>query len=419
MTGLRVTGPAAGSERDSGAGLRVSGEVERGGFRLALDFTVAAGEVLGVLGPNGAGKTTLLRTLAGLGALSRGRIELAGTVLDDAERGLFVPPERRPVGLVFQNYRLFPHLTVRDNVAFAARARGARRQPARRRAEDWLQRSGLAEFAGRKPAELSGGQAQRVALARTLAADPDLLLLDEPLAALDARTRLEVRGELRRHLRAFGGPSLVVTHDPLEAMVLTDRLLVIEDGRVVQQGTPAEVARRPASQYVARLVGLNLYPGVLGADAAVALDDGGVLHAHGDGTGGQLGELGGQLGGQLGGTGGQLGELGGQPGGQLGGTGGELGEPGPPSRRVLVALRPSAISLHTERPRYASPRNVWPGTVTGVELLTDRVRVQVSGSPPALVDVTPDAVAELDLAAGSPVWLSAKATEIDCYPDPR
>jgi molybdate transport system ATP-binding protein len=387
VTGLAAAGTGAAAGR--GTGLTVAGEIERGDFRLALEFSVAAGEVLGVLGPNGAGKTTLLRTLAGLGALTRGRIELAGAVLDDPGRQLFTPPERRPVGLVFQNYRLFPHLTVRDNVAFAARARGAGRRPARSRAEDWLRRLGLAEFAGRKPAELSGGQAQRVALARALAADPGLLLLDEPLAALDARTRLEVRAELRRHLNAFGGPSLVVTHDPLEAMVLTDRLLVIEDGRMVQQGTPAEVARRPASQYVARLVGLNLYRGVLGADGAVVLDGGGVLHARGDGSGGAAG-------------------------GAAAGAGGPVA-----SGRVLVALRPSAISLHTERPQHGSPRNVWPGTVTGVELLTDRVRVQVSGSPPALVDVTPDAVAELDLAAGSPVWLSAKATEIDCYPDPR
>jgi molybdate transport system ATP-binding protein len=356
-------------------GLRVAGEVRRGSFALALDFSVAPGEVLGVLGPNGAGKTTLLRTLAGLGALSRGRIQLAGTVLDDPGRQLFVPAERRPVGLVFQNYRLFPHLSVRDNVAFAARARGAHRHPARQRADGWLDRLGVAELAARKPAQLSGGQAQRVALARALAADPGLLLLDEPLAALDARTRLEVRGELRRHLSAFGGPSLVVTHDPLEAMVLTDRLLVIEDGRVVQQGSPAEVARRPASQYVARLMGLNLYRGTRNPDAAVALDGGGILHTA---------------------------------------AGGEQAT-GP----VLLAVRPSAIALHTEQPRHASPRNVWPGTVVGVELLTDRVRVQVNGSPPALVDITPDAVAELDLAAGSPVWLSAKATEIDCYPDPR
>jgi molybdate transport system ATP-binding protein len=371
-----VTGLRESRDRPAGAavtGLRVVGEVRRGGFALALDFSVAAGEVLGVLGPNGAGKTTLLRTLAGLGALTSGRIELAGTTLDDPGRQLFVPADRRPVGLVFQNYRLFPHLSVRDNVAFAARARGAHRQPARQRADDWLDRLGLAELATRKPAQLSGGQAQRVALARALAADPGLLLLDEPLAALDARTRLEVRGELRRHLSAFGGPSLVVTHDPLEAMVLTDRLLVLEDGRVVQQGSPAEVARRPASQYVARLMGLNLYRGTRGSDAGVRLDGGGVLHAAGEEA------------------------------------------PGP----VLLAVRPSAIALHTEQPRHFSPRNVWPGTVTGVELLTDRVRVQVSGSPSALVDITPDAVAELDLAAGSPVWLSAKATEIDCYPDPR
>jgi molybdate transport system ATP-binding protein len=353
----------------------VAGEIERGGLRVALEFAVAPGEVLGVLGPNGAGKTTLLRTLAGLGALRRGRIELAGEVLDDPGRQLFVPAEHRPVGLVFQNYRLFPHLGVRDNVAFPARARGAGRHAARRHADGWLERLGLAGLAGRKPAQLSGGQAQRVALARTLAAEPGLLLLDEPLAALDARTRLEVRAELRRHLGAFGGPSLVVTHDPLEAMVLADRLLVIEDGRVVQQGAPAEVARRPASHYVARLVGLNLYPGVPGPDGAVALEGGGVLHA--------------------------------------------AGGAGNAGARVLLAVRPSAISLHTERPRHASPRNVWPGTVTGVELLTDRVRVQVGGSPPALVDVTPDAVAELDLAAGSAVWLSAKATEIECYPDPR
>ena len=355
-------------------GLRVAAEVRRGGFELAVGFSVDAGEVLGVLGPNGAGKTTLLRTLAGLGALTRGRVELAGATLDDPGRQLFVPAEQRPVGLVFQNYRLFPHLSVRDNVAFAARARGARRQPARHQAMSWLDRLGLAELADRKPGQLSGGQAQRVALARTLAAEPGLLLLDEPLAALDARTRLEVRGELRRHLSGFGGPSLVVSHDPLDAMVLTDRLLVIEDGRVVQQGSPAEVARRPASQYVARLMGLNLYRGLRSPDAAVTLDGGGVLHS----------------------------------------TGGE-----PEAGRVLLAVRPSAISLHTEQPRHASPRNVWPGTVTAVELLTDRVRVQVSGSPPALVDITPDAVADLDLAAGSPVWLSAKATEIDCYPDPR
>jgi molybdate transport system ATP-binding protein len=235
----------------------------------------------------------------------------------------------------------------------------------------------LAEFATRKPGQLSGGQAQRVALARALAAEPRLLLLDEPLAALDARTRLEVRAELRRHLTEFGGPTLLVTHDPLEAMVMTDRLLVIEDGRIVQEGSPAAVARRPATQYIARLVGLNLYAGRR-SGTSIALDGGGTLVAAASTTG---------------------------------------DEPGAGSR-VLLALRPSAIALHTEKPGHSSPRNVWPGRVAGLELLIDRVRVQVDGTPPALVDITPAAVAELDLTAGAPVWLSAKATDVETYPEP-
>ena len=263
-------------------GLRFAGTVRRGSFELRADFAVADGEVLGVLGPNGAGKTTLLRTLAGLTTLSSGAIRLGDGVLDDAAAGTFLAAEDRPVGLVFQNYRLFPHLSVLDNVAFAGRARGQSRRVARAAAERWLASLGLTELAGRKPAQLSGGQAQRVALARALAAEPNLLLLDEPLAALDARTRVRVRTELTEHLAGFAGPALVVTHDPLEAMVLTDRLLVLEDGRVVQQGPPAEVARRPATQYVARLVGLNLYAGRVesgGTGCTVALDGGGSLVA--------------------------------------------------------------------------------------------------------------------------------------------
>jgi molybdate transport system ATP-binding protein len=366
----RPTGEAA----DTGT-LHVDIAVQRGAFRLDVAITVAPGEVLGVLGPNGAGKTTLLRALAGLVAVTEGSIRLGGVVLDDVATSTFVPAERRPVGLVFQDYRLFPHLSVRDNVAFAARSRGAGRAEARGHAEGFLGQLDLTALARRKPAELSGGQAQRVALARALAADPAMLLLDEPLSALDARTRLEVRTELRRHLKDFGGPVLLVTHDPLEAMVMTDRLLVIEEGRVVQHGTPAQVARRPATQYVARLVGLNLYPGTLAsADGTVQLSAGGSLTA-------------------------------------------ALADPMPAAGSdVLVALRPSAIAVHTERPGHASPRNVWAGTITGLELLADRVRAQVDGPPDALVDLTPAAVAELGLRPGLPVWLAAKATEVDVYP---
>jgi molybdate transport system ATP-binding protein len=317
----------------------------------------------------------LLRALAGLVGLTAGSITLNGQRLDDAGSNVFLPPEKRPIGLVFQNYRLFPHLSVRENVAFAARAQGMHRNEAAADADRWLKRLGLAEFASRKPQQLSGGQAQRVALARALASEPRLLLLDEPLAALDAHTRLEIRAELRRHLTDFAGPTLLVTHDPLEAMVMADRLLVIENGRIVQEGRPSAVARRPATQYIARLVGLNLYAGRR-TGTSVALDGGGTLFAAAESDGEA-------------------------PGG-----------------RVLLALRPSAISLHTEKPMHSSPRNVWPGRIAGLELLIDRVRVQVDGTPPALVDITPAAVAELDLTAGAPVWLSAKATDLDTYPEP-
>jgi molybdate transport system ATP-binding protein len=371
---------AVSAEDGDRTGLAVQAVIERETFRLDVAFTVAPGEILGVLGPNGAGKTTLLRALAGLTSLSAGSVRLDGLTLDDAQTGEFLSAEQRPVGLLFQNYRLFPHLSVRDNVAFAPRCRGVDRRAAKSIAAEWLGRFAIAELAKRKPAQLSGGQAQRVALARALAANPSLLLLDEPLAALDAKTKLEVRAELRRHLAAFDGPTLIVTHDPLEAMVMTDRLLVLEGGRIVQQGTPASIARRPATQYVARLVGLNLYPGTRAQSGEVALDDGGTLIAAG------------------------------------------LGETGTDSAlvgSVLAAIRPTALALHTSPPTHASPRNIWPGTITGLELLTDRVRVQVAGTPPALVDITPAALADLDLSEGTPVWLSAKATEVDVYPDPN
>ncbi|MEP6630990.1 MAG: ABC transporter ATP-binding protein, partial [Lapillicoccus sp.] len=354
------------------AGLVVDGRLDRGGpggFTLELAASVAAGEVVGLLGPNGAGKSTLLRVLAGLLPLTAGSVRLGATVLDDVAAGTWVPPERRPVALVFQDYRLFPHLDVRDNVAFAARSRGLSRSASRHQAGPWLERLDLVDLSARRPAQLSGGQAQRVALARALAAEPGVLLLDEPLAALDARTRLEVRTSLRQHLAGFPGPCVVVTHDPLEAMVLADRLLVVEGGRVVQEGTPATVARHPATDYVARLVGLNLYAGRYDAHTrAVALDGGGRLFATPT-------------------------------------EGATL-----VSGRVLVALPPSAVSLHREALDGASQRNVWRGRVAGFELLGDRVRVEVDGEPGAVVDVTPAALADLGLDRGSEVWLAAKAT---------
>jgi len=369
---------------DEGEALVMSGTVERGSFRLEADLRAAPGEVLGVLGPNGAGKTTLLRALSGLDALTTGSIHLGSLTLDDAATDTFVPAQHRPVGLVFQNYRLFPHLDVRDNVAYAPRVQGAGRRQARAAADTWLERLDLTALATRRPHQISGGQAQQVALARALAANPRFLLLDEPLSALDAKTRLDVRAHLRRHLDQFTGPVLIITHDPLEAMIMADRLLVIENGRVVQQGSPAQVASQPATQYVARLVGLNLYTGTLEvATRRVFLDAGGtftVTLSEDDPTASA-------------------------PAGQS-------------TRPVLVGLRPSAITIHTELPTHGSPRNVWKGTVTGLEQLTDRVRVQVDATPPALVDISAAAVADLALRPGSAVWLSAKATETEAYPDP-
>jgi molybdate transport system ATP-binding protein len=370
---------------DVPARLEATVGVQRGQFRLQADVQVAPGQVLAVLGPNGAGKSTLLRALAGLLPLSTGRIEIGGDVWDDPATGVFVPAVGRTCGLVFQDYRLFPHLSVRDNVAFPIRARGAGRRRSRQEAAPWVERLGVTELAGRRPAQLSGGQAQRVALARALAGRPRLLLLDEPLAALDARTRLEVRSDLRRHLSGFPGPSLVVTHDPLEALVLADRVLVLEAGRVVQEGPPTAVARRPATEYVARLVGLNLYAGSI-ADRAthrIDLDDGGTLYAAA--------------------TGPEQGEALILP---FAGT------------RMLVAVAPTAITLHTHEPDAGSARNRWTGRIAGLELLTDRVRVAVDGYPSASVDVTPAAVADLHLHPGQQVWLTAKATEVTAYPDP-
>ena len=380
---LQVSG-----SRGVAGSLALDGVVRRGSFELALDLEVGPGEVLGVLGPNGAGKSTLLRAVAGLVELAEGRLAVGGRTWQDQDT--FVPVEERRAGVVFQDHRLFPHLDVLDNVAFAARSAGAGRAASRRTAHDWLDRLGLGDLAARRPRDLSGGQAQRVALARALAREPEVLLLDEPMAALDAGARIEVRAFLREHLADFTGPTVLVTHDPLEAMVLADRLLVVEQGRAVQQGTPAEVARRPASSYVARLVGLNLWAGRLERDVGTG-DPG----TRGEGGAGHRVRLDG--------------------GGTLAVTGPDGGlEPGA-AGRVLVSLRPSAITVHTERPGHTSTRNVWSGPVAGMEVLADRVRLQVLGEPAALVDLTPASVAELGIVPGREVWLSAKATELEVY----
>ena len=341
--------------------------VSRPGFRLEVRLTAQPGEVVALLGPNGAGKTTALRALAGLVALHDGHVTLDGRTLDDPREGRFVAPEQRGIGVVFQDYLLFPHLSALDNVAFGLRCRGLPRAAARAEAGTWLARVGLAEHSRRRPRQLSGGEAQRVALARALAVRPPLLLLDEPLAALDARTRLETRAHLRRHLGEHPGATVLVTHDPLDALMLADRLVIVEDGAVVQSGDAAAVTTRPRTDYVARLVGLNLYRG-RSDGATVRLPDGFALTT----ATAQQGE-------------------------------------------VFVAFPPSAVALYAERPG-GSPRNVWAATVGSVARHGDSLRIELTGPITLAADVTPAAAVHLDLTPGRQVWATLKATETTAYP---
>ena len=219
--------------------------------RVEAAFTAEPGEVLAVIGPNGAGKSSLLHAVAGL-------VDVEGSArLGDTDL-LTLPVRERRVGLVFQGQLLFPHLSALDNVAFGLRARGERRATAEAVARDWLERFGIPDLADRRPRELSGGQAQRVAIARALATEPDVLLLDEPFTGLDVSVQMALRIELGRHLRDFPGIGLLVTHDAIDALTLADRVVVLDEGRVVQVGPPAEVAAEPRTSHVARLVGLNL-----------------------------------------------------------------------------------------------------------------------------------------------------------------
>jgi molybdate transport system ATP-binding protein len=237
--------------------LRADIHLRRGEFCLELAFTAAAGEVVAIVGPNAAGKSTVLEAIAGLIPLERGEIVLDGRVLERVAAGLRLPPQAREVGMSFQGLALFEHLSVLDNVAYGPRARGLSKTEARARAQGWLERFGIAELSERRPGELSGGQAQRVALARALIVEPRILLLDEPFASLDAHVLLEAREVVRETLAGFAGISLIVTHTLADALELADRLLVIEGGELVQEGSPAEVAASPASAHLEAMLGLT------------------------------------------------------------------------------------------------------------------------------------------------------------------
>ena len=336
-------------------------QAEVTGFNdVTLD--VPAGSTIAVVGPNGAGKTTLLRALLGLTPRAHAQLRLGGTDVTA------LPPHRRGVAWVPQDGALFPHLTALANTAYGLRSQGVRRDEARRTAQDWLNRLGVGDLTRRKPSQLSGGQAQRVALARALAARPRLLLLDEPLAALDQTTRAQVRHTLRTHLERFGGVCLLVTHDPVEAISLGDRVLVLDAGRTLQDDTPAEVSRHPRSPWVARMLGRNAWPGTATSNGTLSLTGGGTL---------------------------------------------VVADSVAEGSEVLAIIAPEAVSVHRDRPA-GSPRNNWPGTVREITAVGSRLRVLITSEkvPDLVAEITPQAASELQLVDGAGVWTSVKATEI-------
>lgn len=337
---------------------------ERG---LDVELTVASAEVVAVIGPNGAGKSTLLDVVAGLVRPASGHVRVTGTTVAD-DGGTWVPPHRRGTARMGQDPLLFPHLDVLGNVMFGPRSTGHGPTAARRRALEWLDRVDAAHLAGRRSTALSGGQAQRVALARALAVEPHVLLLDEPLSALDPESAPELRAVLRRVLQ--GRPAVLVTHDPLDVLALADTVAVLDAGRVVETGPARAVLSGPTSRFAARFADLDLVAGTA--------TSGGLRCAAGP-------ELAGMV------------------------------DPScPPGAAAVAVFAPSAVAVHVE-PAHGSPRNLLAGRVTRQEGRGGVVRLHVT--VPALAqelraDVTAAAVADLDLVPGRDVHLAVKATEV-------
>jgi molybdenum ABC transporter ATP-binding protein len=327
-------------------------------FELRLSLELGA-ETLALAGPSGSGKTTLLRAIAGLVRPARGRIVAGGETWLDTDAGVDVPPEARSVGFVFQDYALFPHLTVEANVAFGGR----------RRAGELLRVLRLERLAQARPASLSGGERQRVALARALAREPKVLLLDEPLSALDASTRTHVREELRAILREQRLPALLVTHDYLDAAAVADRVGVVVDGHVVQVGTPADLAAAPASPFVAEFTGGNVLRGVArtGADGltAVTLEDGTTLVST-DAAAGSVGAV----------------------------------------------VYPWEVTLAHDAPHDSSQNHV-RAPIVSVVPVGNRMRVRVG---PVVAEITAASAERLGLAPGRPIVASFKATATRLLP---
>jgi molybdate transport system ATP-binding protein len=342
---------------------------------IDLTFQVRPGEVVAVLGANGAGKSTLLSLISGLTRPDAGVITLDGAVLVDTARGAWVPPHRRGVVLLAQQALLFPHLTAEANVGFGPRSRGATRRHAKAEAQRWLAAVDATEFAGRKPAQLSGGQAQRIAIARALASEPALLLLDEPMAALDVAVAPALRQLLRTVLRDARRTAVLVTHDLIDALSLADRVVVLDAGRVVEDGPARTVLSEPRSAFAARIAGIDLIAGTATANGLDA-PDGTRVH-------------------------------------------GILDPMCVPGQDAVAVFRPAAVAVHLTEPT-GSPRNHLPVIVTELEPRGELIRVHAAGTAAgatALVaDITAASAADLELVPGKRVHYAIKATEVTIYP---
>lgn len=339
-----------------------------------VDLSLDAGEVVAVLGANGAGKSTLLSLIAGLLRPDRGVVALAGTALTDTAAGTFVPPHARGVALLSQQSLLFPHMSVVANVGYGPRCAGRSRSAARAAAVHWLDAVGLAHLADRRPAHLSGGQAQRVALARALAAEPRLLLLDEPLSALDVTAAPAMRRLLRDQLREQRRTAIVVTHDLLDALAVADSVAVLEAGRVVEHGPARRVLTAPRSDFAARIAGINLIagrvarPGVLRTSWGAEISGVGAVDVGAD---------------------------------------------------AVALCRPNAVAVFPAAP-HGSPRNVVAVTVAEMEVHGETVRIRGAGQPDGgtglAADVTATAVADLEVELGETVYFAVKAQEVQLLP---
>ena len=348
-----------------------------------VEFAVATGEVLAVLGPNGAGKSTALHVIAGLVRPDNGVVRVGGRMLTDTSTGIDVATHDRRVGLLLQDPLLFPHLDVAANVAFAPRSRrGFRRRlgrvDSRAAAAHWLDQVDAADLAGRMPRQLSGGQAQRVALARALAAEPDVLLFDEPLAGLDVAAATAMRKVLRGVLARDGRSAVLITHDLLDVLTLADRVLILESGKIAETGSAAAVLAAPRSRFGARFAGVNLVSGTAGADGVLTTKWGTAWHG-------------------------------------ILGIDAVAGEP------AVAVFTPAAVAVYRDKP-HGSPRNTVEVTVAELDSLGPAVRVradeQPDGAPGLSADITAESAAELRLMPGDRVYFSVKAQEVNVHPGP-